>query len=173
MQLPSKFWRHILEFIMNIKSTGLATLLIACMSSSVYAHDNYGNTIAAANTGHKILFKCSTQAGITMASTTVRDNTPINATPGFTVRIGNANSSTNCNSASNWTAAQSVSVEGNWSPRTTDISVNQTPNNNYYCLDVVRTGAAVADDYRVNSHCEIVKNDLTHQPSSFIAVFPY
>ncbi len=158
---------------MKTKLAKLTLLLLVSMSSICSAHDNYGNTIAAGNTGHKILFKCSTQPGITLASTTVRDNTPINATPGFTVRIGKANSSTNCSSASNWTATQAVTVEGNWSARTTDISVNQTPNNNYYCLDVARTGAAVSDDYRVNSHCEIVKNDITHQPSTFIGVFPY
>ncbi|NOS73333.1 MAG: hypothetical protein HOO93_08315 [Methyloglobulus sp.] len=158
---------------MNMKLTGLVAILFAFLSPSIFAHDNYGNTIAAGNTGHKILFRCSTQVGITLASTTVRDNTPINATPGFSVRIGKANSATNCNAASNWTAVKTVTTEGAWSARTTDISVNQTPNNNYYCLDVARTGAALADDYRVNSHCEITKNDINHQSSTFIGVFPY
>ena len=51
---------------MNMKLTGLVAILFAFLSPSIFAHDNYGNTIAANKTGHKILFKCSTQAGITV-----------------------------------------------------------------------------------------------------------
>ena len=51
---------------MKIKFSLFTVLLCILLSNSAWAFDNYGNTIAANKTGHKILFKCSTQAGITV-----------------------------------------------------------------------------------------------------------
>jgi hypothetical protein len=160
---------------MFIKSSTLAALLAAFMSTSAYAHNDFSGTLGTSTTATDIiLFKCSTQVGITVASTTVMDDTNTTATPpAISAQIGNANSTTTCTGATNWTAVKTTPGEGAWSGRTTDITVSQTSPANYYCIKVTKaTASANADDYRLNHHCEITRGAgglNTHQQSSFIS----
>lgn len=163
---------------MFIKSLSLAALLTAAlMSASAYAHDDFAGTLGTSTTATDIiLFKCSTQVGITVASTTVRDDNPLggfnNTPPNISVQIGNANSTSTCTGATGWTAVKTTTGEGTWSPRTTDITVSQTSPANYYCIKVTKaTATANQDDYRLNHHCEITRGATgmnVHQQSSLI-----
>lgn len=155
---------------MYIKLTTLAALLGVLISTSAYAHTGFKGTLGTSTTATDIiLFKCSTQVGITVASTAVRDETAVSATPpNISAQIGKANSTTTCTGATGWTAVKTTTGEGTWSPRTSNITVNQTSPNNYYCIKVTKaTASANADDYQLNHHCEITTGSPTHQVSTF------
>lgn len=140
---------------MIIKSTTLAALLVAVMSTSVYAHGTFSEDLGGtAGATDIILFKCSAQAGIDRAQASVRDVNPANATPNLNIQIANATSTTTCpaSGGAGWTAIKTTTGEGSWSPFTADITVNQTSPNNYYCAKVTKTGAA-AENYSLDHHC--------------------
>lgn len=161
------------------KITGIVTFLIAAISSSVYAHNNFNGTLGTSTTARDvILFKCSTQAGITVASVSAQDRSVINsASQKIKVQIAKATSSSTCPAytspsapsdlASPWTAGKVTGTDGGtWSTRTY-ISVSQTSPNNYYCIAVTKDVASSAqEDYSLNHHCEIFAGDNTHQAST-------
>lgn len=168
-----------------IKSTGLAALVAAILSTSAYAHNNFAGTLGTSTTARDvILFKCSAQAGITVGSVSAQDGSVINAAAKIKVQIAKATGTTavaaSCPNfaspaapadltAAGWTAGQTTGNDsGAWSTRTY-ISVSQVSPNNYYCIAVSKDAAVGGtEDYSLNHHCEIVKVDPTHQVSSLV-----
>lgn len=159
---------------MKIILTVMVASLITATSTSAYAFQFLGSLGTSTTATDIMLFKCSTQSGITVASTTVMDNTTINSTPpNINVQIGNANSTTTCAGATGWAAVKTTSGEGTWSPKTASITVSQTSPANYYCIKVTKaTATAKADDYRLNHRCERYRGATgidVHQLSTFIS----
>ncbi|NOU22743.1 MAG: hypothetical protein HOO93_13355 [Methyloglobulus sp.] len=143
---------------MKIILTVMVAALVATISTSAYAFPSIVGSLGTSTTATDIiLFKCSTQAGITVATTTVRDYTSITATPpNISVQIGNANSTMTCTGATGWTALKTTTGEGTWSPRTTYMPVSQISPANYYCIKVTKATASTnRDDYQLNHQCEI------------------
>ncbi|NOS73332.1 MAG: hypothetical protein HOP36_02080 [Methyloglobulus sp.] len=158
---------------MKTKIPMIAMFFAAQMiSSAVHAQISITGTLGITTAATDIaLFKCSPQQGITVASTHVKDNTPINAIPNINVQIAKSTSTTTCPAvnATSWTPVKTTTGEGTWSLRTATIPVSQTPPNNYYCIKITKaTAIAVIDDYSLNHACEIVLNSLTQQPSTFL-----
>lgn len=145
---------------MKIKLTVLVTVFLVAVSSLAYSFDSINGTLGTTPTATDIiLFKCSTQPGITVASAAVRDYDVIFATPpNISVQIGNANSTTTCTGATDWTTVKTTIGENSWSPRTRDITVSQTSPSNYYCIKVTKaTATAIVDDYQLNHQCERIR----------------
>ena len=145
---------------MKIKLITMAALLAALMLTTAHAAiEFYGKLGALTTATDIILWKCSPQPSITVAHAAVRDDVPIVATPpNIRIQVAKATSATTCPASGDvgWTAAQTTSGEGTWSPFTANISVSQTPPNNYYCIKVTKATASTnADDYRVIHRCGI------------------
>ncbi|MEQ1560537.1 MAG: hypothetical protein ABL933_16575 [Methyloglobulus sp.] len=168
---------------MTFKYISIVALLIAVASSSAYAHNNFLGALGSSTTARDvILFKCSTQPGITLGSVSAQDRaTTISAATKIKVQIAKAASPTTCpafaspaapsNLGSPWVAAQTTGTDGGaWSTRTY-VSVSQTSPNNYYCIAVTKDVASAAkEDYSLNHHCEIVKDSppTQHQISTLV-----
>ncbi|MDD2724321.1 MAG: hypothetical protein PHH59_09910 [Methylovulum sp.] len=163
-----------------IKSTSLAALVTALLSTTAYAHNNFAGTLGVSTTARDvILFKCSGQVGITVGSVSAQDGPTVNAAAKIKVQIAKATSSSTCPAfaspaapadltAAGWTAGQLTGNDsGAWSTRT-NISVSQVSPNNYYCIAVTKDVANNAvEDYSLNQHCEVYSGDPTHQASTF------
>lgn len=164
---------------MNINTLCLwIAVSTSIMSTTVFAHGGFFDDLntSPSDATDIVLYRCPSQAGITLARAKIQDLSTINVTTTMKVQIA-AGTATTCPGRSDaaWnTLAASTSPAGSdatspWAPTWTG-SLTASPSS-YYCLKVTRASGTAKDDYQIDHHC-LISIGAAHSASTKVAITP-